>query len=122
MATKETRSFIKPYLTTIMKKVILSAFGLFVFATVSANAQTAQTAAAAQTTTAAQDNKTPVKVEELPEAVKTVLSSDASLKEWTPTTAFLVKEGEGKEYYAIEMQKGQEKGAIKLDKEGNQVK
>ncbi|WP_207431322.1 hypothetical protein [Sabulibacter ruber] len=107
-----------------MKKVILSAFGLFVFATVSANAQT-QTAQTAQTkpaATAAQDNKTPVKVEELPEAVKTALTSDAGLKEWTPTTAYLVKDAAGKEYYTIEMKKGEEKGAIKLDKDGNQVK
>ncbi|MBC3540312.1 hypothetical protein ACFSC6_02790 [Rufibacter sediminis] len=105
-----------------MKKVILSAFGLFVFATVSANAQT-QTAQTAQTTTAAaQDSKTPVKVEELPEAVKTSITSDAALKEWTPTTVFLVKDAAGKEYYSIEMKKGEEKGVIKLDKEGKQVK
>ncbi|RNI22637.1 hypothetical protein [Rufibacter latericius] len=106
-----------------MKKVILSAFGLFVFATISANAQTTTTQTTQTTTaTSAQDTKTPVKVEELPEAVKTSITSDATLKEWTPTTAFLVKDATGKEYYSIEMKKGEEKGLLKLDKEGKQVK
>ncbi|MFB9862441.1 hypothetical protein [Rufibacter immobilis] len=112
-----------------MKKVILSAFGFILFAAVSANAQTqttqgqTQAAPATQTpATAAQETKTSVKVEELPAAVKTALTADSGLKEWTPVAATLVKDAAGKEYYSIEMKKGEEKGAIKLDKDGNQVK
>lgn len=64
--------------------------------------------------------KTPVKLEELPEAVQTTLKND-TYKTWTPTAAFHVKEGASKEYYLIEVKKEQEAGSIKLDKEGKPV-
>lgn len=64
--------------------------------------------------------KTPVKLEELPEPVKTTLKND-TYKLWTPTAAFHVKEGAAKEYYLIEVKKEQEAGTIKLDKEGKPV-
>ena len=63
--------------------------------------------------------KTPIKVEELPEAVKTVLQSDTH-KDWTPSAAFAVKDGD-KEYFQIDMKKGEEEATLKLDKEGKPV-
>ncbi len=64
--------------------------------------------------------KTPVKLEELPEAVKTTLKNDA-YKAWTATGAFHVKESATKEYYLIDVKKEQEAGSIKLDKDGKPV-
>jgi hypothetical protein len=121
-----------------MKKVVIAAFTLVTLGVVSANAQTeqapTQTAPAAtqsapaenqpaQTAPAATsgtEDKTAVKLEELPEPVKTTLASP-SLKDWTPTEAFLVKTGDGKEYYAINIKKEDEAGSVKLDKEGKPV-
>lgn len=64
--------------------------------------------------------KTPIKLEELPEPVKTTLKND-TYKLWTPTAAFHVKESATKEYYLIEVKKEQEAGSIKLDKDGKPV-
>ena len=64
--------------------------------------------------------KTPVKLEELPEAVKTTLKND-TYKTWTPTAAFHVKESATKEYFLIEVKKEAEAGSIKLDKDGKPV-
>ena len=131
----------------MMKKVHFVALAFFVIGQLCANAQTAtqtttsgtapattetmtQTGAqgTTQTNTAttaapatAAETKTDVKVEELPEAVKKTLTG-TNLKEWTPTEAYLIKEVNGKEYYAINVKKNEETGSIKLDKEGKPVK
>ena len=119
-----------------MKKVVIAAFTLVTLGAVSANAQTTtpasqteQTAPASQTTpaqggsqaTSTSEDKTAVALDQLPDAVKSTLASP-SLKEWTATEAFLVKNAEGKEYYAINVKKGEETGSIQLDKEGKPVK
>lgn len=117
-----------------MKKVVIAAFTLVTLGAVSANAQTttpaSQTAPASQTTPPAQtestatttsDDKTAVKLEELPAGVKATLASP-SLKAWTATEAFLVKNAEGKEYYAINVKKDNESGSIQLDKDGKPLK
>lgn len=110
---------IKVHLNTVqsktMKKLILSAFALSLVAVTTVNAQ-ASTATAAATV---QDSKTPVKIEDLPEAVKNTLKAD-EYKESIPTSANLVKEN-GNEYYAIELKKGTETTTLKLDKEGKLV-
>lgn len=129
-----------------MKKIILSVAFLGLIGVVNANAQntsTTQPAAsqqqpaqqtqqdstatgangAAATATAgatAQEVKTPVKVEELPEAVKTTLKSDA-VKEYTAVDASLVKAGTA-EYYIINLKKGDDLRFVKLDKDGRPVK
>jgi len=99
-----------------MKKFILSA--AIVALTTVAFAQNNETAASQTQTTTAQDSSstTPVKLEELPDAVKSTLASDA-YKAWTPTEAFLVKEN-GKEYYQINVTKEEEKGSIKINADG----
>lgn len=107
-----------------MKKFILSAaivaLSTVAFAQTSeptpaeAPAETAPT----ETTTTAQDSSssTPVKLEDLPEAVKTTLTSDA-YKAWTATEAYLVNEN-GNEYYQINVMKEEEKGSVKIKADG----
>ncbi len=102
-----------------MKKYILSA--AIVALTTVAFAQDSipsSTEAPAETTmTTTQDSSsTPVKLEDLPEAVKTTLTSD-TYKAWTPTEAFLVKEN-GNEYYQINVIKEEEKGSVKINADG----
>lgn len=126
-----------------MKKIILSVAFLGLIGVVNANAQNTTTqqpaasqqqttqqpaqdststgAAAATTGTAtAQEVKTPVKVEELPEGIKTTLKSDA-VKEYTAVDASLVKSGAA-EYYIINLKKGDDLRFVKLDKDGRPVK
>ena len=126
-----------------MKKIVFSTFSFVLFSVATANAQTetksetktetqsttptgtqgtTQTATPPAATTApAEDVKTAVTVEELPAAVKTTLASP-SLKVWTPYEAYLVKEKDGDEYYAINIKKDDQTGSVKLDKEGKPVK
>jgi hypothetical protein len=115
-----------------MKKVLYAAFTMVTLSVVSANAQTGQTPAqtvpdttqpaqTAPATAPSSDDKTAVKLEDLPDAVKATLASP-SLKAWTPTEAFLVKSADGKEYYAINIKKDDEVGSVQIDKEGKPVK
>lgn len=105
-----------------MKKLILSATLAFAgFAAVQAS-ELKQINNDKIEIVAVQDSvvKTPIKLEELPDAVKAALQSDA-YKAWTPTAAFHVKEGQTKEYYQIDVKKEQETGSVKIDKEGKPV-
>lgn len=97
-----------------MKKILFATMLMTSFATlaVQANAQVE--------TTAQQAQETPVKPEELPEAVKTALAGD-TYKGWTATAATMVKNG-ATEYYKIELSKDQEKQTVNLDKDGKAVK
>jgi cytoskeletal protein RodZ len=124
-----------------MKKVVLSAFAFAMFGVATVNAQTTppsqsptttqkQTQDTTKTSTAtaptastapAEDVKTAITVEELPAAVKTTLASP-SLKVWTPYEAYLIKEKDGDEYFAINIKKDTQTGSVKLDKEGKPVK
>jgi hypothetical protein len=111
-----------------MRKLILSAaVAVLALASTSVKANTTSnneiTNVAAQDTLAKQEslNKTAVKLEEIPDAVKAALKSD-TVKDWTPTAAFLVKTKEGAEYYQIDVTKGQDKGSLRLDKNGKSVK
>ncbi len=101
-----------------MKKFILSA--AFAIAGLAA-VQASEVKDLNTTVVAVQDSvtKTPVKLEELPDAVKTTLASE-SYKVWTATEAWLVKDGSA-EYYLINVKKEQETGSIKLDKDGKPV-
>jgi cytoskeletal protein RodZ len=86
-----------------------------------AGATTNDAAATAPATTGTTEEvKTPVKVDELPEGIKTTLKSDA-VKEYTAVDASLVKAG-GAEYYIINLKKGDDLRFVKLDKDGRPVK
>lgn len=97
-----------------MKKFILSA--AVVFALAGATTLKAETN---NDQVAVQDSiqRTPVKLEELPEAVKTTLQTEP-VKSWTATEAWLVKEANGNEYYQINVKKEEKEGSIKVGKDG----
>lgn len=99
-----------------MKNLILGA-ALLAFAgvsTVKANdIKTPVTSVVQQDST----TKTPVKIEELPDAVKATLSSD-KYKDWAPSAAFLVTDASKAEYYLIDVKKGEEAAQLKVGKDG----
>jgi len=61
--------------------------------------------------------KTPVKLEELPEPVKTTLASD-KYKDWAPTAAFLVTAADKTEWYQVDVKKGEETASLNIGKDG----
>ena len=98
-----------------MKKVMIAAIALtFAGYTNAATDHVTDT-----TIVASADTRTPIKVEDLPEAVKKSLASSA-FEGWTPVSAYQV-EGTALAYYEIMLTKEAEKKYIKLDKEGNTV-
>jgi hypothetical protein len=102
-----------------MKKLILTA-AMFSSMTSLAIAQDAISTEAVATTQA-QDPTGRVKVEEadLPEGVKKTLATE-SYKEWKLEAAWLVTEGSA-QYYVIELSKGEERKAVRLNKEGEEI-
>ncbi len=111
-----------------MKKVLIAS-AAFLFAAISVNAQTTETAKTAQppvqkqeivetTQKTDQQTKTPVKTEALPEVVKKATTTE-DYKGWVVSSAFIVK---GKtEYYELVMAKDKETKTVKMDKEGKPV-
>jgi len=97
-----------------MKKIILTAM---LFASVGSFA--AVSAFANNQVEVTENAETPVKVEELPEAITKTLSTD-TYAEWKIDTAFLVKEGEN-EYYKVNVVKGDEKQTMKFNKDGSVI-
>jgi hypothetical protein len=101
-----------------MKKIILSA-AILAFAgltTVKANILPRNPVAV----TIQQDTvRTPVKLEELPDAVKTTLS-DATFKVWVPTSANHVK-APNTEYYEITVKKGDQTQVVKIGPDGKVI-
>lgn len=63
-----------------------------------------------------QSEKTTVKAEELPEAIKTTLKG-TDYAGWTVSAATLEKG-----VYSIELKKGDQKNTVNLDKDGKKVK
>jgi len=61
-------------------------------------------------------SRTPVKIEELPDAVKATLSSDR-YKDLAPIGAFLVKDGKS-EYYLVDVKQAEETTTLKIGKDG----
>ncbi len=97
-----------------MKKML---FSMMLLAVVTSGITfTAQQAMAQTETVTDQMKETPVKPEELPDAVKQTLSGDAYAG-WTIAAAYLVQDGTN-EYYRIELTKDQETLEVKLDKDG----
>lgn len=65
------------------------------------------------------EEKTPIKLEELPQAIQDVLKTD-TYKEWTPTAAFAVKDGE-KSYFQVDVKKGEETASLKFTEDAKPV-
>jgi hypothetical protein len=105
-----------------MKKVILAAAASAIIGITSVKAQTPAPAATPAPATAAKPDslqKTTVKVEELPDAVKATLQSDV-LKVWTPSSAALVKSPTA-EYYQVNVKKDNDERFIRIGKDGKIV-
>ena len=66
-----------------------------------------------------EDEKKPIKKEDLPEAVKATLSGP-DYQGWEITAAFSVKKADA-DYFEIKLKKGDKVITAKLDKEGNKV-
>lgn len=102
-----------------MKKIILSAAFLAIAGLASVKANDIKEPVKA---VVYQDSttRTPVELKDLPEPVQKTLQSD-TVKEWTPTAAFLVVNADKSTYYLINVKKGEETGSLKIDKDGKVV-
>ena len=100
-----------------MKKQIISALALVLtsFAAVQANEQIL-----INTVISATQEKVAVKPEDLPEGVKTILTSD-TYAGWQVVSAFLVTKPDNSQFYEISLKKGEESSTVNLDKEGKKV-
>jgi hypothetical protein len=102
-----------------MKNFILSA-AILAFAGVSTVKANEIKTPVAVTSKLDSSAKVPVKLEELPEAVKTTLKADA-YKGWTPTAAFLITNADKSTFYQIDVKKGAEVAYLQLSKEGTVI-
>lgn len=100
-----------------MKKIMLSA--LFVaFATTATIAQTVETVNIEATTQ--QQEKAAVKLEDLPEAVKSTLSGD-KYAEWAPTEASVITSQEGVKHFEVTLKKDDEVKVINIGEDGKKI-
>ena len=102
-----------------MKKLILSAAFLAFAGFTAANASEVKNNNIEIVTVQDSVVKTPIKLEELPDAIKTTLETDP-YKAWTPNAAFAVKDGT-KEYFQVDVKKEEETASLKFDKDGKPV-
>jgi uncharacterized membrane-anchored protein len=100
-----------------MKKMILTA--ALIASAVSVTTVFAASSNVNSAYTYTQEERKAVKLEELPEAVKTALSG-ADFKGKEATEAFLVKNGSS-EYYEITLKGDGAESKVKLDKDGKKV-
>ncbi len=102
-----------------MKKMILSVFALTIMST-AAFAQTSATeqSGAQSTTEATKEDKQQIEESALPPAVKQTLSTD-QYKDWKFVSGWNVKGAN--DYYILEMQNGEERTTLKMDKEGKLI-
>lgn len=68
----------------------------------------------------AQQEKTPIKLEELPDAVKTTLSGE-QFTDWAPSAAFVVTPEEGAKYFEVTLNKGEEVKVVNLSEDGKVI-
>jgi hypothetical protein len=99
---------------TIMKKLIVAVAMLVV---VSGTLPMVQAMGTDVVSTSQADEKVKVKLEDLPEVVKTTLAGDP-YSGWKAETAYLNKT---KDHYEIEVKKGTEKRTVKISKDGKAV-
>jgi len=100
-----------------MKKLILSAafFALAGFGAANASNVNKTEVVAVQDTLV----KTPIKLEELPDAVKATLKTDP-YKDWTATAAFSVKDGD-KSYYQVDVKNEEKVATLKFGADGKPI-
>jgi hypothetical protein len=106
-----------------MKKLILLILMLFLFSSGTLYAQGVQQENPTINEPAPDapgEFRTSVQMDNLPSEVAQRLISP-EFQEWTPLAAYLVREEDLEEYYAIEMQKGDERKMIALDSAGELI-
>lgn len=96
-----------------MKRVIIGAIALALISISGVSANVSQKDVT--TVTSSHFDKTPVKPEDLPQPVKTVLAND--YRGWEVTSAFWVT-GDGLEHYEVNLMKGPDRQTVKFDKDG----
>ncbi|MEO6670619.1 MAG: hypothetical protein ABIN36_14135 [Ferruginibacter sp.] len=103
-----------------MKKVMIASAILFFAAVTNVNSQVEQKMDKKDTTgktqPLSQQTKTPIKPEELPEAVRTT-ATGGDFKDWAISSAFLVKTSNS-EYYELVFIKEKETRTVNFDKSG----
>ena len=99
-----------------MKKLVFSFLALLFISFTAINAQEVSSAEKA-TSFLQQEDKVKIKVENLPEAVKTTLQAD-EYKGWTIATAYHYK---SKEQYEVELRNAADTKVLFLDKDGKVV-
>jgi len=100
-----------------MKKIIFSLVSLAMITMTQVEVSYAQSEGTAIN---AKQEKVAVREEDLPEAVKTVLSGD-SYAGWQVTSAFLITKADNSQFFEISIKKGEETATINLDKDGKKV-
>src|SRR6267143_7046607 len=104
----------------IMKKIMFATLLFAVAFSMSAlNSVAGMVTKPSSATILGEDEKKPIKKEDLPEAVKTTLAGP-DYQGWEITAAFSVKKDDA-DYYEIKLKKGDKVITAKLDKEGNKV-
>ena len=102
-----------------MKKMMLSA--LFVaFGTTAILANTIKSSTT-EMVSFIQDEKAPVKLEELPDAVKATLAGE-KYSDWTPTGAFVVTPEEGAKHFEVVLKNSEDEVAVlKISEDGKEI-
>jgi len=99
-----------------IKKIMFAAAVVAVAGMTSVNAETVKVPTSASIVMNVQD-KTPVKAEDLPDAVKTTLAGD-DYSGWDVKEAFSVSRAGGVSSYEISLQKGDENKVVNLNEAG----
>src|SRR5690554_2579246 len=99
-----------------MKKIMLSA----VFAAFIVTATVAQPIEKNRMEQMVQQEKTSVKLEELPDTVKTTLSGEAYTG-WVPSEAFVIAPEEGVKYFEVILKKDKEVKVVNLGEDGKVI-
>ncbi|MBX2969870.1 MAG: hypothetical protein KF803_10910 [Cyclobacteriaceae bacterium] len=106
-----------------MKKLFFSMLGLLllsavtVFAQATVKQEAKEELVAIEQSKSMQDEKVEIKADELPQPVRSVLSSEA-YKDWSIEKAYHHKTNN---HYEVKLKKGTESKSVKFDKDGNVV-
>ena len=99
-----------------MKTIMLSAL----FVAFAATATIAKPVKTVSMEIVAQQEKTSIKLEELPDAVKTTLSGE-QFTGWAPTEAFVVTPEEGAKYFEVSLKKEEVVKVVNLGEDGKVI-
>lgn len=102
-----------------MKRIIIAAIAVTATSVTFAQSTAAATQGTSVTIVNEEREKTPVKLEDLPDAVKKALKGP-EFDGWKPVTAYWVKSDKAS-YYEIEVAKGEDKKTVNLAADGTRA-